>query len=182
MLDGAIAVFCGVAGVQPQSESVWRQASKYHVPRIAFVNKMDRIGANFDKALDDIRKKLGANAWPILVPIGKEDYLQGVIDVVNQRAYLWPDTETNEAQQGTRYQIADIPAELVEPAKKMRHELIEAVANLDDKIAEYFLAEQEPPIAELKAQSVARRSPTSSSRWPVAVRSGRRACSPWWTL
>ncbi|MBI5819716.1 MAG: elongation factor G [Verrucomicrobia bacterium] len=166
VLDGAIAVFCGVAGVQPQSETVWRQASKYHVPRIAFVNKMDRVGANFEKALDDIRKKLGANAWPILVPIGKEDYLQGVIDVVNQRAYLWPDTETNEAQQGTRYQIADIPAELVEQAKKLRHDLIEAVANLDDKIAEYFLAEQEPPVAELKA--AIRRQTIANKFVPVA--------------
>ncbi len=151
VLDGAVAVFCGVAGVQPQSETVWRQASKYRVPRIAFINKMDRTGANFERALDDIRKKLGANAWPILVPIGKEDYLQGSIDVVNQRAYLWPDDKTNEAQQGARYQAADIPAELVEQAKKLRHELIEAVANLDDKIAEYFLAEQDPPVAELKA-------------------------------
>jgi elongation factor G len=136
------------------------------VPRIAFVNKMDRIGANFDKALDDIRKKLGANAWPILVPIGKEDYLQGTIDVVNQRAYLWPDDKTNEAQQGARYQIGDIPAELVEPAKKMRRELIEAIANLDDKIAEYFLAEQEPPVAELKA--AIRRQTIANKFVPVA--------------
>ena len=88
VLDGAIAVFCGVAGVQPQSETVWRQANKYNVPRIAFVNKMDRTGANFDNAVSDMRTKLGANAWPILIPIGAEDNLQGQIDVVNQKA-VW---------------------------------------------------------------------------------------------
>ena len=86
VLDGAIAVFDAVAAVQPQSETVWRQANKYKVPRIAFVNKMDRIGANFEHCIEDMRKKLGANAWPILIPIGKEDYLKGQIDVLNQKA------------------------------------------------------------------------------------------------
>src|SRR5712672_1818117 len=89
VLDGAVAVFCGVAGVQPQSETVWRQATKYHVPRIAFVNKMDRTGANFDNALSDMRKKLGAYAFPIFLPIGAEEQFAGVIDVVNQKAYVW---------------------------------------------------------------------------------------------
>ncbi len=89
MLDGAIAVFCGVAGVQPQSETVWRQANKYGVPRIAFVNKMDRMGANFDNAINDMRTKLGANAWPILIPLGAEDHLTGQIDVVNKKAVIY---------------------------------------------------------------------------------------------
>src|SRR5574339_35724 len=89
VLDGAVAVFCGVAGVQPQSETVWRQATKYRVPRIAFVNKMDRTGANFENALNDMRKKLGAYAFPIYLPIGKEDKFEGVIDVVNQKAFIW---------------------------------------------------------------------------------------------
>src|ERR1043166_1243387 len=88
VLDGAVAVFCGVAGVQPQSETVWRQADKYKVPRVSFVNKMDRTGANFENALDDMRKKLGAYAYPIFLPIGKEDYFTGVIDVVNQKAIV----------------------------------------------------------------------------------------------
>jgi elongation factor G len=89
VLDGAVAVFCGVAGVQPQSETVWRQATKYNVPRIAFVNKMDRTGANFENALDDMRKKLGANAHAIFLPIGAEENFEGVIDVVNQKALTW---------------------------------------------------------------------------------------------
>ncbi len=108
VLDGAIAVFCGVAGVQPQSETVWRQATKYNVPRIAFVNKMDRTGANFENALNDMRKKLHANAWPILIPIGKEDYLKGQLDVVNQKAIIYAD----DASQGSTYSVAEIPAEL----------------------------------------------------------------------
>src|SRR6201746_2587929 len=83
VLDGAIAVFCAVAGVQPQSETVWRQATKYNVPKIAFINKMDRVGADFDAAIDSMRKKLHANAWPVLIPIGKEDYLKGQLDVIN---------------------------------------------------------------------------------------------------
>ena len=89
VLDGAVAVFCGVAGVQPQSETVWRQATKYNVPRIAFVNKMDRTGANFENALNDMRKKLGAYAFPIFLPIGAEDKFEGVIDLVNQKAIVW---------------------------------------------------------------------------------------------
>src|SRR6185312_10708952 len=89
VLDGAVAVFCGVAGVQPQSETVWRQATKYKVPRIAFVNKMDRTGANFENALNDMRNKLKAYAFPIFLPIGAEDKFEGVIDVVNQKAIVW---------------------------------------------------------------------------------------------
>src|SRR5678810_287173 len=93
VLDGAVAVFCGVAGVQPQSETVWRQATKYHVPRIAFVNKMDRTGADFDKAVDEMRKKLGAYAFPIFLPIGAEDKFEGVIDIVNQKAIVYDDND-----------------------------------------------------------------------------------------
>src|SRR5580692_12402778 len=89
VLDGAVVVFCGVAGVQPQSETVWRQATKYHVPRNAFINKMDRTGANFDNALSDMRKKLGAYAYPIFLPIGAEDQFSGVVDIINQKAIVW---------------------------------------------------------------------------------------------
>src|SRR5437588_3984853 len=106
VLDGAVAVFCGVAGVQPQSETVWRQATKYKVPRIAFVNKMDRTGANFDNAINDMRTKLAANAWPVLIPLGKEDYLTGQLDVINKRAIVYSDSPT-----GSTYMVQEIPAE-----------------------------------------------------------------------
>src|ERR1700675_1947532 len=110
VLDGAVAVFCGVAGVQPQSETVWRQATKYKVPRIAFINKMDRIGANFENALNDMRKKLGAYAYPVFLPIGAEDQFAGVIDIVNQKAIVWgPSDVTNE---GLKYEVQDIPDNL----------------------------------------------------------------------
>jgi len=168
VLDGAIAVFCGVAGVQPQSETVWRQATKYKVPRIAFVNKMDRVGANFEKALDDMRKKLGANAHPVFLPIGKEDKFRGVVDIINQKAYIWPeDDKLNDAQQGAIYQIVEVPPDLVEAAQQARHDLIEAVANLDDKIAEYFIEEKEPPAEELKA--AIRRQVIANKLVPVAA-------------
>src|SRR5678809_1707296 len=113
VLDGAIAVFCGVAGVQPQSETVWRQANRYRVPRVAFVNKMDRTGANFDNALNDMRTKLKAYAYPIVIPIGKEDHLKGVIDVVAQKAIIYDDGDAV----GLKYTVGEIPAELKEKAK-----------------------------------------------------------------
>src|SRR5881392_124246 len=107
VLDGAVAVFCGVAGVQPQSETVWRQATKYKVPRIAFVNKMDRTGAHFENALQDMRSKLKAYAYPVQLPIGAEDKFEGVIDIVSQKAIVWgPGDEV-----GLKYQVTDIPAE-----------------------------------------------------------------------
>src|SRR5438552_6675959 len=132
VLDGAVAVFCGVAGVQPQSETVWRQATKYRVPRIAFINKMDRIGANFENALSEMRKKLGAYAYAVVIPIGKEDRLKGVIDVVNQKAILYDDND----DVGLKYGIEEIPAELKEAAKQYLEELIAAASNKDEQIAE----------------------------------------------
>src|SRR3989440_5547446 len=135
VLDGAVAVFCGVAGVQPQSETVWRQATKYKVPRIAFVNKMDRTGANFETALNDMRKKLGAYAYPIFLPIGKEDYFSGVIDIVNQKAVVYDEND----EVGLKYEITDIPAELKESSQAALAELIDAVSNKDDTIAEMVI-------------------------------------------
>jgi elongation factor G len=135
VLDGAVAVFCGVAGVQPQSETVWRQATKYRVPRIAFVNKMDRTGANFENAVNDMRKKLGAYAHPIFLPIGKEDNFQGVIDLVNQKAIIYDDKD----EVGLKYETIDIPAELKESAQAALAELIDAVSNKDDQIAELVI-------------------------------------------
>jgi len=147
VLDGAVAVFCGVAGVQPQSETVWRQATKYKVPRIAFVNKMDRIGANFENALEDMRKKLGAYAYPIFLPIGKEDYFTGVIDVVNQKAIVYDPTDDF----GLKYSVTEIPAELKASAQAARAELVDAVSNKDDVVAELVIENKPVPAQVLKA-------------------------------
>ncbi len=149
VLDGAVAVFCGVAGVQPQSETVWRQATKYKVPRIAFVNKMDRTGANFENALADMRKKLGAYAFPIFLNIGAEDKFAGVIDVVNQKAIIWGEGDlTNE---GLKYEVTEIPDAHKDRAEAALAELIDAVSNKDDLIAELILEEKPISIPVLKA-------------------------------
>jgi elongation factor G len=149
VLDGAVAVFCGVAGVQPQSETVWRQATKYKVPRIAFVNKMDRTGANFENALNDMRKKLGAYAFPIFLPIGAEDKFAGVIDLVNQKAIVWG--EGDIANEGLKYEIRELTPEQKERAEAGRAELIDAVSNKDDAIAELVLEEKPITPEVLKA-------------------------------
>ena len=153
VLDGAVAVFCGVAGVQPQSETVWRQATKYKVPRIAFVNKMDRTGANFENALNDMRKKLNAYAFPIYLPIGAEENFEGVIDIVNQKAVVWgPGDVTDE---GLKYEIKDIPDGLKDKAAVALRDLIDAVSNKDDTIAELVL--EEKPIDPLTLKAAIRR-------------------------
>jgi elongation factor G len=153
VLDGAVAVFCGVAGVQPQSETVWRQATKYKVPRIAFVNKMDRTGANFDNALADMRNKLKAYAFPVFLPIGAEENFEGLVDVVNQKAIVWgPGDIGNE---GLKYEIKEIPDALKEKAKIALAELIDAVSNKDDAIAELVL--EDKPIDALALKAAIRR-------------------------
>ncbi|HNQ73221.1 MAG TPA: elongation factor G [Verrucomicrobiota bacterium] len=149
VLDGAVAVFCGVAGVQPQSETVWRQATKYRVPRIAFVNKMDRTGANFANVINDMRTKLKANAHPIMLPIGAEDKLEGVIDVVNQKAIIWGVGEVQN--EGLKYEVRDIAPEHQERARAALAELVDAVSNKDDAIAELVLEEKPVDAASLKA-------------------------------
>jgi elongation factor G len=149
VLDGAVAVFCGVAGVQPQSETVWRQATKYKVPRIAFVNKMDRTGANFENALNDMRTKLRAYAFPIFLPIGAEDKFEGVIDVVNQKAFVWGSGDVQN--EGLNYEVKEIPEAFKEKAKAALAELIDAVSNKDDAIAELVLEEKPIDAATLKA-------------------------------
>ena len=151
VLDGAVAVFCGVAGVQPQSETVWRQATKYNVPRIAFVNKMDRTGASFEHALDDMRKKLGAYAYPIFLPIGKEDYFQGVVDLVNQKAIIYDPND----EAGLKYSVTDIPAELKESARIALAELVDAVSNKDDAVAELVI-ENKPITPEILKAAIRR--------------------------
>ena len=135
VLDGAIAVFCAVAGVQPQSETVWRQMNKYSVPRIAFINKMDRTGADFYGAVEDIKTKLNGNPHPLFLPIGAEDQLKGLIDLVTMKAYVYDEADP----QGMKYDTVEIPAEYKEKAEQYRAELIEAVADFDDNIMERFL-------------------------------------------
>jgi elongation factor G len=153
VLDGAVAVFCGVAGVQPQSETVWRQATKYNVPRIAFVNKMDRTGANFENALDDMRKKLGANAHAIFLPIGAEENFEGVIDVVNQKALTWGRGEV--VKEGLSYVVMEIPEELKEKAAQALRDLIAAVSDKDDEIAHLVI--EDKPVAPLVLKAAIRR-------------------------
>ncbi len=147
VLDGAIVVFCAVAGVQPQTETVWRQASKYKVPRIIFVNKMDRVGAEFDRVVAEVKEKLGANAVRVLIPIGSEENLRGQIDVVNQKAVIYVDDETF----GSTYEVRELDGELKETAEFAYQELLEAVAGVDDELAEKFLMEEPIDKADLKA-------------------------------
>jgi elongation factor G len=134
VLDGAVAVFDAVAGVQPQSETVWRQADKYNVPRIAFINKMDRPGADFDNAVNTIRTRLSAKPVPIQMPIGAEDQFKGVIDLVEMKAILWKDE-----RMGADYSVEEIPADLLESATAAREQMIEALADADDDIAMKYL-------------------------------------------
>jgi elongation factor G len=162
VLDGAIAVFCGVAGVQPQSETVWRQATKYNVPRIAFVNKMDRTGADFKAAVASMREKLNANAWPVLIPLGAEDALKGQIDVINQKALVYKDDDL----MGSTYDIVDIPDQHKEMAAQALEELVEAVADLDEEIADLFLEEKRPSVEQLK--KAIRRATIDNKMVPVA--------------
>ncbi|MGE3764990.1 MAG: GTP-binding protein, partial [Kofleriaceae bacterium] len=145
VLDGAVVVFCGVAGVQPQSETVWHQADKFKVPRLAFINKLDRVGASFDAVVADIRERLGANAIAIQMPMGTEDAFAGEIDLVRMKAHMFSGdvTETPE--------IVDIPADLVAAAADARDQMIQALADLDDNIAAKYLDGQDITEAELDA-------------------------------
>jgi len=146
VLDGAVAVFDSVAGVEPQSETVWRQADKYRVPRICFVNKMDRIGADFKRTFDQIISKLQANPVAIQLPIGSEDRFLGVVDLIQMKAITYKD-ET----MGADYIVGEIPADMLEEAKQYRETLIEKVSEADDKILEKYLSGEEPTEAEIKA-------------------------------
>jgi elongation factor G len=146
VLDGAVAVFDAVAGVQPQSETVWRQADKYNVPRIAFINKMDRPGADFDHAVDTIRTRLAANPVSIQMPIGAEDRFKGVIDLIDLKSIVWKD-ETK----GAEYAVEGVPADLKEQVEAAREKMIEVIANADDEIATKYLEGAEIGAAEIRA-------------------------------
>jgi elongation factor G len=136
VLDGACAVFCAVGGVEPQSETVWRQASKYNVPRMAFVNKMDRSGADFLRVVNQIRERLGSNAVPIQIPIGAEDNFKGVVDLIKMKAIFW-----NEADMGTTFEEKEIPEDLVEVCNKYREEMVEAAAEANEELMDKYLNE-----------------------------------------
>ncbi len=138
VLDGAVAVFCAVGGVEPQSETVWRQANKYNVPRIAFVNKMDRVGADFFKVVSEIEEKLGANAIPVQIPIGSEDTFKGVVDLIENKAIVWID----DNMMGTNYEYIDVPEDLKEITHEYRAKLIEAVAEQNDALLEKFFEDE----------------------------------------
>jgi elongation factor G len=145
VLDGAIGVFCGVAGVEPQSETVWRQADKYGVPRIAFINKMDRVGADFDRVIEMLKDRLGARAIPLQIPIGSEDDFEGVIDLLTEKAIYW-----NDESLGVEYEERAIPSEFERPAAEAREHLIEAVAGLDDALTTRYLDEEEISADQLR--------------------------------
>ncbi|MGO9013936.1 MAG: elongation factor G [Dissulfurispiraceae bacterium] len=146
VLDGAVAVFDAVAGVEPQSETVWRQANKYEVPRIAFMNKMDRVGADFFQSVESMVQRLGANPVPVQIPIGSEDKLRGSIDLVTMRAFLFDDETL-----GAKYVEDEIPAELAAKAKEFREKMIEALADVDEKIMDRYLSGEEIPAAEIRS-------------------------------
>ena len=147
VLDGAVGVFCAVAGVQPQSETVWRQMDKYNVPRVAFINKMDRTGADFYSAVKDIREKLGGNAHPLYLPIGAESEFKGIIDLVNMQAYVYDEQDEN----GVKYDVVDIPQDLKADAEQYRESLLEAIADFDDDFAEKFLDGEEITKEDIKS-------------------------------
>jgi elongation factor G len=144
VLDGAVVVFDGVAGVEPQSETVWRQADRYGVPRFCFINKLDRTGADFWRGVESIKERLGANAVPIQIPIGREDQFQGVIDLVEMKAIYYRD------DLGNKIDVVDIPEELQAEAEQHRHTMIEAVADMDDELTHKYLEGEEFTVAEIK--------------------------------
>jgi len=144
VLDGACMVYCAVGGVQPQSETVWRQANKYKVPRLAFVNKMDRTGANFFKVYDQLRLRLKANPVPVVVPIGSEENFKGVVDLIKMKAIIW-----DEASQGTKFDYVDIPAELAETCKEWREKMVEVAAEASEDLMNKYLEEGDLPEADI---------------------------------
>ncbi|MDE0976229.1 MAG: elongation factor G [Arenicellales bacterium] len=145
VLDGAVGVFCAVGGVEPQSETVWRQADRYSVPRLAFVNKMDRIGADFIRVIDQIRDRLGSNVIPIQVPIGAEDAFQGVVDLIKMKAIYW-----DEETRGAEFEERDIPGDLLDQCTALREQMLEAVAEVNEELMEKYLEEGDLSAAEIK--------------------------------
>jgi elongation factor G len=146
VLDGSVAVFCSVGGVEPQSETVWRQADKYGVPRIAFINKMDRVGADFNRGVQMMRDRLGANPVPIQIPIGKEEGFRGVVDLIEMKAIVWDDESL-----GAKFEVVEIPEDLLPLAEEVREKMVEEVCSHDDVLMDKYLGGEELTLAELKA-------------------------------
>ncbi len=163
VLDGAVALFCAVSGVEPQSETVWRQADKYKVPRICFVNKMDRAGADFFNVVQEIRDKLKANPIPLQVPIGSENSFTGVVDLIKNKAIIW-----NEEDKGMTYRVEDVPEDLLETVEEWRQKLVESVAEYDEKILEKFFEDQDS-ITEEELMTAIRKAVIDLSFFPVLV-------------
>jgi len=161
VLDGAVALFCAVSGVEPQSETVWRQADKYRVPRICFVNKMDRAGADFFNVVSEIKDKLGANPIPLQVPIGAEENFKGVVDLITNKAVVW-----NEEDLGMTYEIVDVPANLKDTVDEWRQKLVESVAEYDDIILEKFFDDPDS-ITEDELRAAIRKAVIDLSFTPV---------------
>src|SRR5580698_896233 len=160
VLDGAVAVFDAVAGVQPQSETVWRQADKYRVPRVCFINKMDRVGADFYRAVDTIIDRLKARPVPIQLPIGAEDQFIGIVDLVSMKARVWLDETL-----GANFDEIEIPAEMLEQAKEYHARLVEAVSETDDHLFAKFVEGQ--PITEQKLRAGVRKATIAQKIFPV---------------
>jgi elongation factor G len=175
VLDGAVAVFCAVGGVEPQSETVWRQANKYGVPRLAFVNKMDRAGADFLRVVGQIKDRLGANPIPIQLPIGAEENFKGVVDLLKMKAIWW-----DEESMGTKFEYGDIPAELQADCDSWRETMIEAAAEASEELMEKYLEEGELSEEEIR-QGLRIRTPPMRSFWRFVDRRSRtRACRLCW--
>ncbi|MBP7037597.1 MAG: elongation factor G [Bacteroidales bacterium] len=162
VLDGAVAIFCAVGGVEPQSETVWRQANTYHVPRIAFINKMDRTGADFFGVVNEINQKLGANPIPVQIPIGAEENFRGVVDLIRMKAIIWYNSDVT----GTSFETEDIPADMLEEAREWRSKLIEAVASVDDTLLERYIDDQDS-ITEYEITAALRESTLRGLAVPV---------------
>jgi elongation factor G len=161
VLDGAVAVFCAVGGVEPQSETVWRQSDKYGVPKLAFINKMDRMGADFFAVLKDIEADLGANPLPIQIPVGTEENFRGIIDLLEMKAYIYD----NESL-GKEFHVEDIPQEYLKQAKKYHHIMVEKAVELDDTLMEKYL-ESEETISTEELKRVIRKSTIANKVVPV---------------
>ena len=170
VLDGAIALFCAVGGVEPQSETVWRQASRYHVPRIAFINKMDRIGADFFSAANMMVERLKAIPALIQIPVGKEDYFKGVVDLIEMKAYIWPESDSRDY--GSKYEITDIPDDLKEQADEYREKLLELLSEHDDELMEKYLGGED--ISPDKIRTVLRHATLNADVTPVLCGSAFR--------
>ncbi|HYY41938.1 MAG TPA: GTP-binding protein, partial [Pyrinomonadaceae bacterium] len=164
VLDGAVAVFDGVAGVEPQSETVWRQADKYGVPRICFINKLDRAGASFERSFESIITRLGANPVAIQIPIGAEDQFKGVVDLITMKALYWRD-ETK----GAEYETTDVPADLREAAEAARHKLLEAVADADEALMDRYLEDEGASFTEAEIRAALRKGAIALKLVPVVT-------------